>query len=347
MIERTVFAAVLSVALLIVPATPHADEAEDFFRGKTLTYLVGGSAGGILDLYARVSIPYLKKNLPGDPTIIVQNMSGAGGAKSANYFANIAPQDGSVIWLALSGLPLNQIVRGTSAKYDLRKMHWLGRYDSAVGLLVTMASAPAKTLEDLKRTETVLAASGKGSVGYYNPALATKLLGMKFKVVTGYRGSNKMFLAMERGEVHGTATTTASLKSIMPAYQRENKVRTLLLFNPRRSPEFPDVPTAMELAKDPKDKAIFYMISRPNDFGRGVAAPPPASAPIVAAWRQAFDKSLTDPGFLDEARQRKIDVDYLPGKELQEIVDEIISTPQDVVRRTRALIGIGKGKKKQ
>lgn len=192
-----------------------------------------GSAGGILTLYARVSLPYLKKYLPGNPNIIVQNMTGAGGAKSANYFANVAPQDGSVIWFALSGLPLNQLIRGTSAKYDLKKMHGLGRYDSAVGLLVTNASAPAKTLEDMKRTETVLAASGKGSVGYYNPAVAAKLLGLNFKVVIGYRGSAKMFLAMKRGEAHGTATTTASLKSAMPNFRSEGKVKKPCLFSTR------------------------------------------------------------------------------------------------------------------
>lgn len=331
--------AALAPLLLGYSATLSAAQSvEDFYTGKTVTFLVGSSPGGAPDLYARTIGPYLRKYLPGQPVFITQNMWGAGGAKATRYFANVAPRDGTVLLLTLSGVPLNQILRAAGVDYDMAKFNWVGRLTDVETPLMTYHTSPVKTFADTRVHESIFTASGLGSSTFYYPKLASSLLGSKITIIRGYQGVANMVLAMERGEAHGLSMATDALSAVDREFRR--KFNFLAVFHLKRLPSLPNVPTMGELATSERDRRIFEMVSIPNDLGRPVALPPRTPPDRVVAMREAFRKAVRDNEFLERIEKLRLVINYQPGEWVQETIKQLIETPDDIVRQTRLLIGL-------
>lgn len=328
-----------AAAALLCAAPAFADSAEEFFRGKTVTVTVGSGAGGVYGLYARLLSEHIGRHIPGEPTAITNAMPGAGGIKANNYFANVAPKDGTAILVPLPAMASSQVLRGTGIRYDVREFRWLGRMDDTPYFMTTWHTSPVKTFEDARRQETVIAASGRGGQSFINPTLANGILGTQFKVVTGYPGLAEMQLAVERGEAHGHGTVYASLKASKPNWLEEKLLNFLFVFHPQRSPDLPDVPTAMELAENDDDRRILEVISLTNAFGRTATLPPGLPKERVAVLRAAFEKTMADPQFRADAKRRNMELNPAPGEEMDALVERIVSTPEPLLARMREMLG--------
>src|SRR5262245_30671480 len=288
------------VALVLAPTGAQADAVADFYRGKTITLLVASGAGGGYDYFARALARHMGRYVPGNPTLIAQNMPGAGGARMVNYAYNVAAQDGTVIGVPLAPTPRVQVLDPAPIRYDATKLHWLGNLENSVGILFVWHGSPVRTMDDAKGRVTPLAGSGKSSATYQMPVLANALLGTKFNVVLGYPGAAEMENAIERGEVDGRAAVWQTLNTTQPSWIKDSKVRIVIQSVLKRSPQLPDVPTYIELAKTDEARRIFEFIAFQNVTGRTLVAPPGVPKDRITALRRAFDAAVKDQVMLSE-----------------------------------------------
>ena len=253
------------VALLCLPlaaTTARAEAAADFYRGKTVTIVVASGAGGGYDFFGRALAKHMSRHIPGNPTLIVQNMPGAGGARMVNYLYNVGPQDGTTLGVPLAPAAMAQVLDPSpSIKYDATKLYWIGNLENSVGILFVWHGSPAKTVADVMTRVTPLAGSGKSSATYQIPVLANALLGTKFNVVLGYPGAAEMEIAIERGEVDGRAATWQTLNATQPTWIKDGKARIVIQSVLKRAPQLPDTPTYIELAKT-DEAAQDFRVSR-------------------------------------------------------------------------------------
>ena len=332
------------IALAGVPAL--AQSAADFYRGKTIT-VYASVASGAYDLYARVLARHMQPRIDGQPAMIVVNMPGAGGVKAANYFANIAPRDGTALLVPLKPVAMTQILRDKGIKYDASKFNWVGSMVDAPGVLTVWHTAPAKTLADAKKNEVVMASSGFGAETFIFPTVINSVLGTKFKVVTGYKGMSGMLLAIERGEAHGVSTVYGSLKGLKPKWLSENKVRFLAQISLKRTADLPDVPSVLEFAKNNDDREILAFLTLGNVIGRSIVASPGIAVDRLAALRAAFDQAVRAPDYLKETVQRGMLVNPTSGAEVQETVNRLIATPAAIVAKVKVALNSARMQKKK
>jgi tripartite-type tricarboxylate transporter receptor subunit TctC len=278
------------------------------------------------------------KYIPGNPTLIVQNMPGAGGTRMVNHAYNVAPQDGTAIGVPLAPTPMVQVLEPASIKYDATKLHWLGNLEQSVGILFVWHASPAKTMADAMTRVTPLAGSGKNSATYQMPMFANALLGTKFKVVLGYPGAAEMEHATEKGEVDGRMAVWQTLKTTQPNWIVEHKVRILAQSVLERSKQLPQTPTFIELATTREGKTIFEFMALQNMTGRAIFAPPGVPADRVAALRRAYDAVVKDATMLSELERAGMEIEPSTGAEVQQVVARMIGTPPDIVARMRALL---------
>lgn len=332
-------AAVAALVLLAAPSAARADAVADFYKGKTITILSGFGAGGMYGLYSRVIIQHMPKHIPGNPKMIAQFMPGAGGVKAANYFMSAAPQDGTVVGLLSQSIALTQVLRGgTNVRYDAAKMHWIGSFDTVTNVLsVWNASTKARTFADLKTQELIVGAPGKGSIGYMNMEALRHLLGAKLKIIAGYAQVEDVDLAFERGEVAGRAATFISIETRKQDWHDQKKVTHLVQFALRRDKGYPDVPLAQDLTDDPEVKRLFRFLAAPSSIGRGFSMPPGTPSDRVAAMRIAFEKTVKDPAFLADAKARKLPIDWVSAKDIEEAVRETVTAPRALVEKVESL----------
>lgn len=321
-------------ALLAAAGTCRADAIEDFYRGRTVKFVVGSNTGGSYDTYSRLLAAHIGKHIPGQPTVIVENMPGASGTKSANYLANVAPKDGSVIGMFNQSMPQRQVLEPDKISVDLGKFGWLGAMNESTTVFITWHTSNVKTLEDAKKKEVIMGAlSANGGNATY-PWLLNAFVGTKFKVVLGYTGGNTIQLAMERGEVDGRAAVVWSgLKAGWPQWIAEKKVNVLVQTSLKKEPDLKDVPLLIDLAKTPEEKQIFRFISSDGAMGFPVTAPPGLPPDRLAALRKAFMATMQDPEFLKVAAERKLEVQAISGDEVQKVVEDLTSTPKEVVAK--------------
>jgi tripartite-type tricarboxylate transporter receptor subunit TctC len=333
-------ALVLSAAGTVFSGSAAADAVADFYKGKTVTILSGFGAGGMYGLYSRVIIPHMSRHIPGQPTMIAQFMPGAGGVKAANYFANVAAKDGTVLGLLSQSIALTQVLRGgTTIRYDAAKMHWIGSFDSVTNVMsVWNATTKIRRFADLKTTELIVGAPGKGSIGYMNMIMTQRVLGAKLKIIAGYARVEDLDLAFERGEVAGRAATFISIITRKQDWIAGNKVTHLVQFGLKRHPSYPDVPLAQDLTDDPEAKRMMRFVASPGTIGRGVSLPPGTPADRVAAMRAAFDATVADPAFLAEARGRKLPINHASAQEVTEAIMETVAAPKAMVARVAEII---------
>jgi len=318
-----------------------------YYQGKTIRVIVGYQPGDTHDLWARMYTRYMGKYLPGNPTFVVQNMPGAGGMIAANHAFNLTKPDGLTLATVGGALYFNQLIGRAEVKFDWNKFTWIGTPEPA-GLLVYMRTdAPYKTLDDLRQTNDPpkCSATGLGSAGYDLPRLLEDILGLKFKVISGYPGGADQDLAMERGEVHCRAFTIEAFFGREPYFTwvKKNFVRVLLQTVQQRHPKLPDTPTIYELMdryKIPPERrrlASVYLSS--GRFGsRPIVSSPGLSAERANMLRDAYAKTLKDPEFLEEISKRGWSVDPVYGEELQALAKEVTSQPPEVIDWLKKLL---------
>jgi tripartite-type tricarboxylate transporter receptor subunit TctC len=325
------------LGLAIAAAAPaHGDDnVAAFFKGKTLRIVVGSGVGSGYDITARVLSRHMAAHIPGNPTIIVQNQPGAGGLTMTNSLNANGPFDGTVIGEPFNGTPTMPLLQPQIARFDAHKLIYIGSTNRETQVMYVWNTVPVMTLADVKTTELVMGAQAPGSTQYDYPVLLDRLLGYKFKIVTGYESTPKIHLALERGEVQGTIANWSTLKALNSNWITDGKIRLLVQWGLEKLPEIGNVPSIFDYLKTDADRAAVKLVVARLEFGRPFFLPPGVPPDRVAALRRAFDAAVKDPAFLAEAATAKIDSDPLTGEEVQALVDEVSQTPPDVVARVR------------
>ena len=326
-----------AIACLVFAASPaKADSVADFYRGKTVNVLIGVAAGGEYDLQARLVARHIGKHIPGHPTVLAQNMTGAGGLKMANYLYDVAPKDGTYIGMIANSFPALQAVGLEGLQFDSSKFGWLGTIAATVETLAVWHSAAVNSVDDAKQREIVVGATGKGAITYTLPAVMNEVLGTKFKIVTGYAGGNPINLAMERGEVQARNNTWSSWKATKPDWLRDKKLSIIVQAGPRA----PDLaaPSLEDLAKTAEDRQLVELIVSGTRLGRPLAATPGVPEERLKALRAAYAATMKDPDFLQEAQKLNFEVAPVLGEELQQVVAKVLATPKSVAERARPIL---------
>lgn len=313
--------------------------AQDFYAGKTITIIVGSAPGGSYDLYARIVARHLGKHIPGNPTLIVQNMPGANSRLMAGYVYDIAPKDGTTLGAPLNTVPLNQMVEAQTTKLNAADFNWIGAVSSPANVLVTWHTSGVKTLDEAKQKEVTIGATTAGTTQEMYPLMANNLFGTKFKVVTGYKASTEINLAMERGEVQGRgANTYLAYRFQNPEWIRDNKINFIFQMTAKRDPLMPDVPTLLEYATNDEQKNIISLMVTTEAVGRPLLAPPGVPAERVALLRKALTEVVKDADFLAEADKAKLEISPVSGEELQQMVKDLVATPADILEKYKQAV---------
>jgi tripartite-type tricarboxylate transporter receptor subunit TctC len=333
---------------MALAAAAQADVA-DFYKGKQVTLNVGAGEGGGFGLYARILSKHFGKHVPGNPTIVVQHMQGGGGVKAANFMYNVAPQDGSVIHAPVSSIVEDQMLRPKSVRFDGSKFHWIGSTADLPTEFGVWNTAPAQTLDAMKTTQVVIGAPSGYSFLYRMPKLMNELLGTKFKIIIGYKGSRDVDLAMERGEVQGRAVGWSSAVARTAKWYKEGKVKSIVQYGPKPVPELTaaGVPRMIDLVKSPEEKKIVSFLYSFMLIGRAALAPPGVPKDRVAALIAAFEKTQADPEFKAELAKRKLPQNPSTAKEIQDFVNDMVATPKTLVAKISKLVAPPAGTKKK
>src|SRR6266702_932028 len=319
--------AVLAVATALLPSNAlAADAVADFYRGKTISVLIGVNVGGGYDFEARLLARFMRAHIPGNPVLVPQNMIGAGGIKMANFLSSIAPQDGTAIGMFPNTLIAVQAVGTDGAQYDANRFSWIGSMTTSPLTFTTWHTTGVKTIEDARRRDLTVAASNKGAITYTFPRMLNEFLGTRLKIVSGYQGNSTMVIAMERREVDGVTNSWDSWKSLNPAWLKEKKINLLVQTEPK-SKEL-DIPSVQELARSEDDRKVIQLIVSGDALGKPVATAPNVPAERVKALRDAFDATLKDPAFIEAAAAARIEINPIHGVQLQATVEKVLATPR-------------------
>ncbi len=317
-------------------------QADDFYKGKSVKMIIGYGPGGGYDVYGRLVARHLARMLPGSPTVVPQNMPGAGSARAAQFLSVSAPQDGTVWATVGQNLPLDQALNPKKAKYDTRKLLWIGNINRGNNVVMIWHTAGVKSIEDATKKEVFLSATGVTSTSVQYPRVLNNMFGTKFKIITGFGGGSELNLAIERGEVMGRGSNAwASIKANTPHYLTEKKVNIILQMGLTREKDLPNVPLLIDLARNPAERRVLELISAGTDIGRPILTTPGVPAERVKLLRDTFDAMAKDKAFLDEAGKAKLDVDTVPGSEVQKIVENIVTAPADIVELVKAAMTKG------
>jgi tripartite-type tricarboxylate transporter receptor subunit TctC len=315
-----------------------AQSTEAFFKGKDIRVIVGAEAGGGYDAYARLMVRHYGNFIPGKPDFIVQNMPGAGSVLAMGHLYNVAPKDGSVIGAINPGGIAEPLINPDSAKYDSRAFAWIGSLMRDTEVIVAWHDTPISSFEELFDKELIVA--GTGGASSILPKLINGVLGTKFRIVEGYKGANSGFLAMERGEVEGLGSSSwSSIKTTQTAMLDGKKLKFLAQYGLVPHPDIQGIPTVINYAKTDDQRAALRLMLTRQEVGRPYMAPPGTPAPIVAAYRTAFDAMVKDAAFIEELNARKFDLQPLNGDETAAMIAGIFTAPGNVVQQVRDILG--------
>ena len=329
-------------AAMGIGTTAYADAISDFYSGKSIRFHIGAAPGGGYDLYSRTLAQHMEAKIPGQPKILIVNMPGSGGVKASNYVYNAAAKNGTTLLMPFWTHPLFQLIRPRGIKFDMSKMRWIGNM-AELNSAVTVLTKVAKSWKDATRKEIIMAASGKGSETYIYPTLMNSLVGTKFKLVLGYRGARNMSLAMEKGEAQGRGGSWQSWNTIRPKWIANKTITVVAQAGLRRLDALKDVPLIHELVK-PEDRPVAQFLSAPVTMARIAGFPPGASRAQIAALRKAFDDTMVDPGFLADAKKRKMDLAPLSGAVVQKKINDLMKTPKPILKKAAMVLGYTKMK---
>jgi tripartite-type tricarboxylate transporter receptor subunit TctC len=328
---------VLLAAVVLAPFTALADPVADFYKGRTINLVIGSGEGGGYDISGRVAAEFFGRYVPGHPTVVAQNMPGAAGIRAAEYMFRAALQDGTVLSVPQPTVLINKLV-DPAAPYEPERFNWLGRFSTLKTYGLVWHTAPVQSVAAAKTSSVILgAAPGIGSGTIVTTAL-NQLVGTRFVVVRGYKSVSESGLAMERGEVQGISS--ASWEYLQSKGWIDSKMITFLyVVGLSRNPDTPQTPTIVELADQPQAREVLNFIASGSEIGRSILAPPNVPAERIAALRGAFDQLAKDPDFIRVSAQRKLDVEPLPGAEVQQLVTEAMRVTPDVAKTIRSIFG--------
>lgn len=335
-------AAALLAAVLAASADAKAQTPEQFYKGKQIELAIGYPPAGSNDVYARLLARHLGKHIPGNPTVVPQNRPGAGSFLNLGYVYNVAPKDGTVIGIGAPTAPLDEKLGTQGVRFKSSEFNWIGRIDSLVNMVFLWHTSPVKTFDDALKIESKLSGTGVGSTVSVYPTVTNNVLGTKFKLIMGYKGSNDAQLAVERGEVEGHSTSWTAVKVAHPDWRPEKKINIVVQYALRRHPELADVPTVVEFAKTDEQRQILRAVMNATEIGTAFFTTPDAPPDRVQALRRAFDATMKDSEFLAEAARTKLTVGPLSGEELQKLVAEVASLSPEMIAKVKAAYGAPK-----
>jgi tripartite-type tricarboxylate transporter receptor subunit TctC len=330
------------VFLLAGAAAATAQPAAEFYKGKTVTIVIGSDVGGGYDAYGRLVARHLGAHIPGNPSVVPNNMAGAAQTKAANYVYSLAAKDGTYIAALSPGALLTAVLGGPPIQYDPNKFQYVGSAKSDVYVCIARPDAPAKKFADIFDHEMIVGVSS-GSSTLMMPLLLKNLLGAKFKIVRGYPGTRQMQLAIERNEIQGICGLGyASLRVEHEDWLTQGTVTVLAQESSRGTPELDKmgVPLATAFAKTDEQRAVMDLVYSQEIFGRPFVMAPEVPKERVAVIRDAFLAALRDPALLEEAAKSKLDVEALSGAEVQQLVAKVYATPPAIVKRTHEVLEI-------
>lgn len=333
----------VAVSIGALPAS--AESVEEFYTKKqTVTLLAGTRPGGSYGLYGGIIGKYMSQYIPGKPKIVMNYMPGAGGGKAANYLYGVAPKDGSYM-LSTHAIPLiEKLIGGKGVRFKSGELIWIGAFSQIAQLMVVWHTAPATTLEEMKKKELIIGAFAKSHPTFQWPALLNNTIGTKFKLIVGYRGGATNNIAMEQGETHGWAASWANLNGTKPDWLRDRKVRIVAQFGLDKVPELATVPTLKELVP-PNQHDIVEFLTASTPISRAFALPPGVPADRVAALRTAFAKTMKDPGFVAELKKHKLTLNPRTGEQVKALVDKIVNASPELVERVKKAVSGRSGKR--
>jgi len=328
-----------ALLLSLAIAQPAAAQAPDnFFKGKTITIYVGLSAGGGYDLNARLVSRHIGKYIPGNPSVVVRNMPGAGGLVMTNHVSNVAPRDGLHLGAPQRGVPFEPLFgKDSKAKFDPRTLNWIGSVNSDTSIAMVHKRTGIKTWQDLRNRDTIIAGTGVGTESVVVPYVLRNLMGLKFKVIAGFPGASEMNLSMARGEVDGRGNISwTSLKPNYNEWIQSGDYVMLFQMGLRKHQDLPNVPLVIDLADSEDLKRLLKIQFTPYELGRPIFASEGVPSDRIATLRKSFDETMIDKDLMVEAEKSDQEVNPMSGLEMQEIFKEIYETPKDLIARLAA-----------
>jgi tripartite-type tricarboxylate transporter receptor subunit TctC len=308
-------------------------------KAPPVTIIVGTSTGGLYDLTARLWSRHLGRFLPGDPTIIVQNMPGAGSLTAVNYLYNIAPKDGTTLGVINASSVLQALFQDPKAKFDARKLAWIGGRSQETAVCGFWHTAKPKSFDDLRKMESIVGSSGPGASSYTHPLMLNALLGTKMRMISGYPGGSEMSLAMQRGEIEGECGWSwGSMKTRTAQWLRDGKIKVLLQAGLKKNPDLPNVPSALDYVKDDEARGIMKAVLTGTLLAWPLVAPPGLGDAKVAQLRGAFQAMMKDPEMLKDAEKGKLEIDPVSGEEMQDIVQGLYELPPALIAKTKSIL---------
>ncbi|HWG03606.1 MAG TPA: tripartite tricarboxylate transporter substrate-binding protein [Beijerinckiaceae bacterium] len=338
MLARAIYSGVLAFLLsLAAVGLARSQSTADFYKGRSVTILVGSGAGGGYDTYSRVLARYWGARIPGHPSIVVQNMPGANGVAMMNHLANVAVRDGTIIGSPFAANVIEPLVdRGNATKYDPRSLNWIGNIAPQYTGCFVRKDSPVKTLADAKRIETRISATGANSNSSVLAAVYNALLGTKFSVVSGYSASEQI-LAIERGEVDGTCVSYGDLLASHPDMIEKNLVTWLIVLNAEPVPELPGVPPATDFARNDEERQMLEFLAARNLLGRPYVVADGVPQDRVKALRASFSETMSDPAYLAETKQLRMEVEPVDHVAMEKVIADAYRIPASTIDKVIAL----------
>ena len=323
------------------PAKDSAKDVASFYAGKTITIIVGYSTGASYDSQTRILTRTWGRHIPGKPTMVIQNMPGAGSITAANHIYNVAAKDGTVLGVFGRGMFLEALFEGPGVRFDPLRFNWIGSHTMEVSLVLSGARTPFKTVEDIRANEMVVGATGPGADTHAFPSLLNAVIGTRFKIVSGYPGNSEALLAVERGEVHGNSgSSIGSLAAFRPAWLTEKgHINMIVQLGLERHPkQLQGVPLIMDFAKTEIDRAVLELAFSRQNIPYAVTAPPGLPPERVKALRDAFEATTRDPDFIADAERLYTDIDMLTGPQVLDVIAKAYASPKEAIARAKAAV---------
>jgi tripartite-type tricarboxylate transporter receptor subunit TctC len=333
---RCRFTAATLVAIAVQTVSASAQTPAEFYKGKTIELAIGYPPAGSNDVYARLLGRHLGKHIPGNPTVVPQNRPGAGSFLALGYMTSVAPKDGTVIAIGAPTAPLDEKLGTQGVRFKTAEFNWIGRIDSLVNIVFLWHTSPVKSVADAQKMESKLSATSFGTTVSIYPTVMNHVLGTKFKLIMGYKGSNDAQLAVERGEAEGHSTSWTAVKVAHPDWRPDKKINIIVQFALTKHPELPEVPTVVELARNDEERQILRAVMNATEIGTAFFTTPNTPNDRVEALRRAFDDTMKDPEFLAEAQKTHLTIGPMKGEELQQLVAEVAAIKPDILEKVRA-----------
>jgi tripartite-type tricarboxylate transporter receptor subunit TctC len=333
---RTALILALGTAALSAGRAAAAQAPDEFYKGKTIDFVIGYPPGGSNDVWGRLVGRHIGNHIAGKPNVVPKNLPGAGSFLAVNQIFNVLPKDGTVIGIAAPTIPLDEKLGTQGVRFKTAELNWIGRVDALINMVFMWKTSPVQTLADSMKIQSTLSGTGAGSTVSIYPTVMNNVLGTKFKLIMGYRGSNEAMLAVERGEVDGHSTSYTALKVAHPDWIAHKLVAILAQFSLKRHAEMADIPTAVDLARNDDERAILTAVVSSAEVGTAFFTTPAVPADRLNTLRRAFDATMKDPDFLADVEKTRLEISPRTGEELQQLVAGVSNLSPGLLEKVRA-----------